>query len=355
MLKRSSSVRGALPASNRRQHLSARMIFRASIACAAIAAGIGVLACSDKNPTGIPVVAPLRSELLASVTGAAAMAVDASGRFQLAAPVAGRYPEITAADANGLAATWAREYGPLHLRFLQETHGGTINFHTLAICGRTFYVRNAFVPPSADIPSPYLKPYGPWWLVTMCAPGDVPTVSVAVSAWATELSISNGKIKFPFVSGNEFFGIGIPLGQVGEFPGSPEAAATLVAKQSGRRVVQVPELIMAANTDGPPQAARWHLTLDSPANFHSARSGNLAVNEVFVGSPKVTELGVAVFVASPVQPSAVGFRWTPLPQPNESWKSYQQRVSASVTIESVKRRSDTPARFEPATIAAGGQ
>jgi len=313
-----------------------------------------LLACSEKSPTGIPLIQPEKGDLLASVTGRAAAALDASGKFKFVNQSAAQHSEITSGEANDLASVWVHEFGPLHLRFLQETHGAPINFHTLTKCGRTLYVRNAFTPPSADIPSPYLRPYGPWWLVTMCAQGVVPTVSVAVSAWATELTISNGSIQFPRASGGEFFGIGIPLGQVGEFPSSPEAAATFAAKESGMRVADVPELIMSANTDGPPQAARWHMKLDKQAKLLGKKSGALTVSDVFVGSPQTTKLGIALYVASPDQPSRVEFRWSVLPELHEQWKAYQQRMYASTKTASAMRLIDTPARFEIAT-AAGGQ
>ena len=348
-------AKGKLPTLGGHRPIRFQTVVVAPTACALVVFFLGLLACSDGGPIGIAAREPEKGELLASLSGVAAASLDANGRFRLTNEVATQYPEISAAEANDLARTWAHEFGPLHLRFLQETHGAPINFRTLDVCGRTLYVRNSFVPPNSDIPIPYLRPYGPWWLVTICETGDVPTISVAVSAWSRELSISGGRIQFPSASGNEFFGIGIPLGQVGEFPISPEAAATFAAKHSGRRVAEVPELILPANTDGPPQAARWRMKLESPRSFHSSHSGDINATDVFVGSPQIKKVGIALYVASAQQQNMAEFAWSPLPEPHELWKSYQARMTATTKIARVNRRLDTPANFEAATVDGGGQ
>lgn len=199
---------------------------------------------------------------------------------------------------------------------------------------------------------PYRRPYGSWWLVTFCDPALTPTVSVAVSALATDLSITDGKLTFPRISGNEFFGIGIPAGHQGEFPSSPESAVQATAQQTRALVESPPELVMPLKTDGPPQAARWHMSLKTQVVFRAA-SDTLTANEVFVG---LAGLGASVLrttVASRVQPDAVDVEWLPPPKIGEPADAYIVRMGASQQVARISRRSDTPLRFETASLRNG--
>jgi hypothetical protein len=293
----------------------------------------------------MPTRMPDRSSLLHAVTSAVALRVDANGRFDLSTTSAGsQFPEITQAQANLLAATWLREFGPQTITYLQSQHGGPIDFKRLHQCGRTLYARSPFGAIPTDLPAPYRKPYGPWYLATFCDGGDVPTVSVAVSAWATDIQVNGARLAFPAQSGNEFFPMGIPSGTIGEFPSSPENAATLAA-QNGRLVAAVPELVMPINTIGPPQGARWHVTLDGPVSVHAASLGALDVRELFIGPPRVTRAGLARFVAQPTQPASVAVPWMVLTQPGEPFAVFKQG-SGQINVGTIPRRADTPVAFD---------
>ncbi len=326
------------------------VVFRTSRGYAAVVCGqvlVTVLAaCSGESPTGARPM-PTPSVLRASVTGFAAEAIGPNDQIQLA-EFSGEENELTASEAVNLASVWTRNYGPMTRGWLERTHGAAINFKTLKTCGRPLYARSAFNAPPQSIPSPFRRSHGPWWLVTFCDDGS-PSVSVAVSAWATELTVQAGMIRFPMVSGTEFVAIGIPLGHVGEYPMAPEMAIVMTAEQVGKRIAKVPELVTPLPTDGPPQLARWRLTLETPTMARTT-SGQRATNEVFVGPTVVGERNIATSAAAPEQPVTIELNWIPVPHRGEAATAYTARAITQ-TIE-LLRRVDTPVRVEP--ISAWG-
>ena len=312
---------------------------------------VAAAACSDRPTVTMPSGLPPQDRLASQLSPAVAKQLDAHGRFTIAAGSAtSQFPEISQGQATLLAVTWAHQFGPRLINYLQGQHGGPINFPKLHSCGRTLYARSAFGPIPPELAAPYRKPYGSWYLATLCDAGELPTVSVAVSAWSTDLTLANGRIVFPAQSGNDFFPMGIPVGSAGEFPASPETAASLAAG-NGRLVASVPELVMPVNTNGPPQGARWHVSLDGPANLRGVNLGAVSVSDVFVGALHVTRQGLAQFVAQPTQPTSVDVLWRPLPNAGETVTAYHQRGNA--VSAKIPRRVDTPISFDAVTKPAG--
>lgn len=313
--------------------------------CAAAAFALvlvtGLVACSGEPPTGTRPM-PTPYAVRAVVTGLAADAIGPTGQIQLAPP-AGEEHELTAAEAVNLASAWTRDYAPITRSWLERTHGATIDFKTLKSCGRPLYARSALSAPPETVPGPYRRIHGPWWLVTFCNNAGSPSVSVAVSAWATELTIQAGVLRIPSISGTEFVAVGIPAGHVGEYPMPPEAAIGLVAAQAQRRIANVPELITPLPADGPPQHARWRLTLEMPTTVRT-ESRTSATREILVGPTVVGVRSIATSIAAREQPTAIGLHWMPVPQVRESHAAYSARATIQTT--NVPRRGDTSARVE---------
>jgi hypothetical protein len=291
---------------------------------------------------------PTMAAVRAAVTGAAADAIRPNGQIQLAPP-AGGADELTALEAVNFASAWTRDYAPMTRSWLEGTHGAAINFKTLKSCGRPLYARSAFSAPPQSIPGPYRRSHGPWWLVTFCDAAGSPSVSIAVSAWATELTMQAGKLRFPRISGDEIVAIGVPGGHVGEYPMPPEMAVEMAAQQAGKPIANVPDLVAPVPSDGPPQLARWHLTLAGPTTVRTS-SGERATNEVFVGPTHVGGSDVATSAAAPEQPVAIDLIWTPVPVAGERHAAYAARAIRQTT--KILRRVDTPVRVEP--ISAWG-
>lgn len=318
----------------------------ASIA-AALCLLSAIVACSGDSPTAARSM-PTPSALLAAVTGPAADAI-ANGQIQLAAAAGVEEKELTASEAVNLASAWTRERGPMTRSWLESTRGADINFKTLKNCGRTLYARSAFNSSPQNIPGPYRRGHGPWWLVTFCDGVGSPSVSVAVAAWANELTIQAGKIRFPMVSGTEFVAIGIPVGHVGEYPMPPEIAVEIAAQRAGKRVAKVPELVTPLPSDGPPQLARWRLTLEAPVTART-ESGARPTTEVFMGPTVVGGTNLAISVGAPEQPASIEVNWIPVPRVGEARDSYAARAINQTS--QLLRRADIPVRVEP--ISAWG-
>ncbi len=333
--------------SARRKATTSRKTHIYALAGSTVALLAILVACSsDSSPTE---ARPTPSAVRASVTGLAAAAVGQDGQIQLAAPPVGQERELTAAEALAFATAWTHDFAPITRPWLEKTHGAPINFKTLQGCGRALYARSAFNAPSQDIPAPYRRIHGPWWLVTFCDGLGSPSVSVAVSAWATDLTLQAGKLSFPRISGTEFVAVGVPLGHVGEYPMAPEVAVEVGAQQTGKRISSVPELITPLPGDGPPQLARWHLTLEAPSSVRSS-SGVRAVDEVFVSPTHIGDREVATAAAAPDQPTTIDLHWTPVPTVGETHAAYAARAINQTT--KMVRRVDTPVRVEP--ISAQG-
>ena len=105
----------------------------------ALASTLGLLAtlaaCSGEYPTTEQAM-PTASAVRAAVTGLAADAIGANGQIQLAPPVSGGEPELTASEAVSFATAWMRDYAPMTRSWLESTHGATLNLKTLQSCGR---------------------------------------------------------------------------------------------------------------------------------------------------------------------------------------------------------------------------
>jgi hypothetical protein len=252
-----------------------------------------------------------RATLRELLTPKAAEAVGRDGKFGALAHVsASARPEISDVRARQLATLFARDLAPLIGDGLNADHGAIIAYANLRSCGPAYYAATPFAPLPAEIPAAYHRKFGPWWLISFCAPSGEAQLSVAVSAYATELDVVNDHLRFPAVSGNEFVPMGIPR-QLGALPIAPERAVEISVAASGRRVDGVPSLIAAAGHF--PQMAQWRLPLEAPANLrikHAAYTGSTSV--LYVGVRLFREPPL-VLMPSPQQPTSFDFRWAAPP------------------------------------------
>lgn len=185
---------------------------------AAVMLVLSLVACSDRRELlGLVPPTPTLAQIRSSVVGNAAAHVDQNGQFQLDDPAPSGYPMLSAEEARALARVWVPQFAALHRTWLTKGRGAPIDFKLLTPCDRTMFASSPYEPMPTDVSAPVRRQFGPYWMVTLCAHGD-PQVSLAVSAWATDLKIVNGKIVFPTVSGNEFVAIGIRPNHAGGFP-----------------------------------------------------------------------------------------------------------------------------------------
>jgi hypothetical protein len=255
------------------------------------------LACADGRP-----FAPAPPGLSTSdVVGEAAAALDASGHFVLPPPHTTSFAEIDARMATKLAVAYIADYGEFLLGRFEHQHGGPIDLATVSPCGTPLYASTPYETGLSEVSRATQRAIGPHWLVTLCSRDATPTLSVAVSALAKDLVVAPQAPRLAR-TGSAFFPAGIPL-KTGFLTLTPERAAALAARASGRRVSAVPELIMRRPPFAP-QLARWKVTLEAPVKLKGAESGNVApTSTVFVGFARSTQSQLGMFSARAGSPT----------------------------------------------------
>lgn len=322
-----------------------------------VGAALGAAACGDRSMSTAPVPQVSRAEILQALTPEAAAAVGSDGRLPAPQPLETGRPQLAVATAESLAVAVARRNLPYDRERLDREHGGPIAYRWMIPCGRTAYAAPAFERLAGDDPAtaawPEQKAFGPWWLVTLCAPGGEPQLSVAVSAYATELRVTaDGSIEFPAIGGNDFLPLGIPRGRAADELPTAEAAAVLAAKLSGRRVAAAPELVAPYYREDAPQGARWRVRLDGPARILTAGGSAAVVTEVYVS--RVPRRGASrerTWAAAASQPAAVEMVLTPPARVGENLNDYLRRKQAEARTVSVARRPAVPIIFDAGAFA----
>ena len=225
---------------------------------------------------------PLSGEgnlLRSHLTGAAAAALDANGQFVLDQSPAWQREELDAAAAESLSDVYVRTFAPTAASLFERAHGGPINFDNLTRCGRVLYGETPYEMPESNMPDALLNFAASRWFVSYCD-GALPVLSIAVAATATHVRIVNGRFDPMSLRGGEFDKEGIPRGSTA--PMSPEAGATLLANESGRRIAAVPRLILPG-VGYFAQSGRWLLELESPVSSEASNGRSRAETRYFVG------------------------------------------------------------------------
>jgi hypothetical protein len=252
--------------------------------------------------------------------------LTSNGQFNLEQP---RRPEgreiISKERAVLLAKSYIAQFGKYTLPQLERDHGAKVTLSELHPHDRVYYVDTPYASISDAVPVPQQRPFGPWYLVQMINPGDVPVISVAVSAYSTDVEVDEaGMLTFARDAGNEFLAVGIPADLAQEFPYSPERIAQIAFESTGRRVASVPELIHPGRPLLP-QLARWRVTLDHPTHVQLRGNSSLRqVQEVYVGDSG------KMYVPSSVQPSAVELTYMPNPLAIEGKSTAPERIDVLV-------------------------
>jgi hypothetical protein len=220
-----------------------------------------VIACRDER-------APTEPRLASAwLTGRAAEALAPDGRFRLNAVQRHPMSEITSSQAVQIASVWTHTNGPWLQHAFEQDRNAPVDSRRVAQCGRVVYADTPYqdLPPTASHTIETV--FGPWWLVTLCDERG-PAISVAVSAFAKNLTVGNGVVTG---IGNELFATGIPT-KLSSVPMSPEEAVQLAVSETGARVSEVPTLVMGPRPASP-QTAKWLITLDRPISIRGVHSG----------------------------------------------------------------------------------
>ena len=247
-------------------------------ALAAVAAAVALATCADpvSPPTDL-----LRPEWL---TEEAMKSVGPDSRFTLDdQQELSTTPEIPYETARAQGIAWLATFGPGWQQLWDDGRGAHVDIATLSMCERSYYSRRAYDEIDVSHVTPVRRPFGPEWLISFCdASGDA-LVSLALSAYNTDVGIVDGRIRLTsFHQGGSFFTVGVPK-SMRELPISPERAACLAYVASGKRVAARPELHM------PPRptytyASRWKVMLESPVVVQLADGRFLTTDVLWVGN-----------------------------------------------------------------------
>src|SRR5437762_784438 len=310
-----------------------------------------VLACSLTCERRGSLAPPSPAELpriTSPVVGPPAAALQDNGELRLntPTPLTPDRSEIGEARARELAQAFIATHGRGFQSSLEADHGGSIDLAALHLCGRVWYANAAFAPLPAVVPDPWQRHYGPWWLLTFCGAGERPQVSLAVSAYATEMTIKSGRLVYPHVFAEEFEVLGIPATLAAGLPPSPERAVERAATVTGVRVAGVPELIAAPPGEFP-QSARWRLRLERPVDI-TARDENqtrhliTGVTEIFVSTTHFATPDL-VEIADPQQPASFAITYR-LPPRLGSTRVEVQAIR--MQVETIFPRPDFPITYQ---------
>lgn len=237
--------------------------------------------CGD-SPTGPP---PATRVLPEWVIGEAAAALGPDGRFRLPTPAP---RSMSRAHAESLAIAISRFYGNPDLQgnaraYLEDAHGGPIDFLHLRSCGRVHYLSTVTTVPAA--PDYVVRYVAPQWVFPLCDTRGTPSLILEIPDAPAAISIAtNGHLTFAPVSGNDWVPQGIPPGVEEGLALSPEQAVAFAVSASGRRVTRVPQMLMRFSVvRGVATCAVWRTELDAPVTLYGGSSGRaITTTEVFL-------------------------------------------------------------------------
>lgn len=247
-------------------------LIRIIVTVLAACIGFGVVACNEEPS------APAQPNIAAFVTGAAAAALQPDGTFKLASLPQG---SITPAQARALSTAYVHDAGIFLAAAWEYDRGGrAVDYAHLVACGRTFFAKGPYETLPVSAGTALQQDYGDFFLTTLCTPAGEPEVSIGVPALDTALHVAADGSIIGINSAN-FASSGVRPGI--PFPPSPEAVVQQVAQQTGRRVIQVPELVTPPRPYLP-QLAKWRIQLESPMDFQEiGDSTRLSLSEVYFG------------------------------------------------------------------------
>lgn len=232
------------------------------------------------------------------VTGEAATALDARGRFRWIPSVDEATATVSAVVAEalvmGAVRTWILGGGPVvgpGIEGIRETlerhHGGAVDWERVRPGPEPPRPAASPHPPPSDTLHPALRrAMGPFWLVPL-EWDSRPVAVVAVSALADNLQLSPaGTVsrRDPGTGGNEFQFAGISRGSPTVIPLAPEQAVAFAAQATGKRVARVPELLLPGRHTTAVYA-RWRVELEAPVRLRRLSDGSEVVTDVvYVGT-----------------------------------------------------------------------
>lgn len=190
------------------------------------------------------------------------------GRFRLApAKAPDDVPIITPERARDLARAYLASWGDASVSRWAWERGGSLGTDVVAPSARVYFAQSPLGRIPDDLYHPAVRRmYGPMYIVPLESGGEVVAL-LCVSAYSTDLEINaRGLVETPKLGGSYFFSKAVapdPRDPRFRFVAvSPEEAVEYVARRTGARVTEIPELVLLPGYH--PASAAWRVRLDRP-------------------------------------------------------------------------------------------
>ena len=282
-----------------------RRVASVSLAC-------GIITCSSESvadprsrppPDWAQSPVELTTVSSAALMGAALQALGPDGRFmQASVPFDPMLPTLSQQEAEGAIAEYLRTFGPSDAFFLSQSRGEPINVAALTACGPALYAESSLSPPPDSLIYHFRVYLGPYWVQYLCEAG-VEKVIVSVGAYAKSLAGLNfdsaASFSLDALLSVSFRTFGLPVGV--RPPIHPEEAAARVAALTGRRVSEIPRLVMP-RTPGSQNSSMWAVELDSSTTVKGVTSGAVRARQVLLYGMYLPRLQVVVWDSTDPDP-----------------------------------------------------
>lgn len=206
--------------------------------------------------------------------------LDAQGRLNLPPAVSPNLSKaiLSPESAQELALAFVRQFGEVYEKRIESAHDRDIDPGELAPA-RIYYAQTPYTPPPEDAHPMSDRLFGPYYIIILESDGQ-PVLSVAVSAYATDLRIERGSVVFPRYYGQEF--VFHEIRDV-PFPAPPEWAVERIGSAAGVLINRLPELVLPSRKNKP-HLALWRIGLETPIELRAPNGAVYHTDELFVNA-----------------------------------------------------------------------
>jgi hypothetical protein len=283
---------------------------------------IALVACEDTtgpDPDPVP-------DVRALVAGEALAALNSEGHFELPVPQHDGPPIIQPHQAVLIADAHLRrliQRSPNNVfclsgfacqstkSLIQDAQCDEVDWNNLSIrADRWFYGEPPHLPVPDTLPIYVLNHVGPRYHIPVMERNKwIATISVAAHATNVTVSSSGKLVYTSLVNGNELEVFPVGCESPAGIPPAPEQAVLYAARETGRKISRVPQLIHPV-TSVAAGGGRWRIELDESISVRAVADGSVHRTKVVYVSawPDISEststsFGLLLMIPTPDQPA----------------------------------------------------
>jgi hypothetical protein len=222
------------------------------------------------------------------VTGAAAAALNSNGQFVFPRP---DFQVTSPERADSVALAFLQfdltAFGSAGAPYVWQQFGAPMDFATLKLCERQYYVRTAVGTPPPIMPTDIALYFASQYMIPFCTSGGRAEMAIIVADGPYPIQIANGQFVPPWDNGNDFEQWGIPQDVAGDMPTTPEEAVRFAALSSGARVAGIPVPLVWYPDTSPglvynETCVRWRVQLDRFIRVRNAAGVQTSTDVMYV-------------------------------------------------------------------------